>query len=75
MGVLYLGEGGLSEPCEGDIQRNRREELVILDFTTILQGHGLAVSVDTSDGGTVTLFLSGQQCCHFLPNGSRAALL
>ena len=73
--IVYLGEGGLSEPCEGDVQRNRSEQLVVLDLATVLQRHRLAVSIDAGDGGPVTLLLSRQQCRYFLPNGTRAALL
>ena len=65
----------MSEPSEGDVQRDGGEQLVVLDLAAILQRHGLAVRVDGSDGGPVTLFIGRQQSRYFLPNGARAALL
>ena len=31
-----LGEGSVSEPSEGDVQRNRGEQLVVLDLAAVL---------------------------------------
>jgi hypothetical protein len=36
-GIVNLGKCFVSQPRERDIQRNRRQQLVIRNFTTILQ--------------------------------------
>ena len=73
--VQFVGDGVLPHHTQGQVQRNRRQQLLVANLPAVGESYALAIEVVAHHLAIVALFLFRQELRHFSPDAAGASFV